>query len=48
VIFRRKLKPSRLPHPILDAHQEAFFSGIAIGAVLTVAAGIILGLVRHV
>lgn len=39
---RRYLRPSRLPHPVLDAHMEAFFSGIAIGAVLMLAVCVIV------
>jgi hypothetical protein len=40
-LFRRRLKPTRLPHPVLDAHTEAFFSGIAIGFVLAAALAVI-------
>jgi hypothetical protein len=41
-MFRRKLRPSRLPNPVQDAHSEAFFSGIGIGAVLAISAMVIL------
>lgn len=47
-MLRRRLRPSRLPHPVLDAHTEAFFSGIAIGFVLALAAGVLMfkGVIR--
>lgn len=35
-------RPTRLPHPIADTHLEAFASGLAVGAVLALAAAVIL------
>jgi len=41
ILLRRRFKPTRLPHPVLDAHTEAFFSGLAIGVVLAAAIAVI-------
>lgn len=41
-MFRRRLKPSRLPHPIADTHLEAFFSGIGIGFICAIALAVIV------
>lgn len=41
-MLRRRLKPTRLPHPVLDAHWNAWWSGIAIGFVLAVALAVIV------
>lgn len=52
ILLRRRLKPTRLPHPVLDAHTEAFFSGIGVGVVLAAAIAVIFlggaGLLRAV
>jgi calcineurin-like phosphoesterase len=50
VIFRpRRLRARKsLPHPIIDSHAEAFYGGIAIGVVLTVAVAVIFGLHKYV
>jgi len=36
-IFRRRLRPSHLPHPVIDEGTTMFLSGMAIGAVTMLA-----------
>lgn len=44
---RRRLgRPTRLPNPVLDAHSEAFFSGIGIGFVCAIAVGVMVWYAR--
>lgn len=36
-LFRRRLRPSRIPHPVIDEGTTMFLSGMAIGAVTMLA-----------
>lgn len=36
-IFRRRMRPSHMPHPIIDEGTTMFLSGFAIGAVTALA-----------
>jgi hypothetical protein len=40
-LFRRRLRPSRLPNPLPDTHSESFWSGYWIGVVTTIGAAVI-------
>ncbi|MDB5975196.1 MAG: hypothetical protein JWR07_1956 [Nevskia sp.] len=38
--MKRRLRPSKLPHPIRDGFTETFFGGIGLGVVITVAVAV--------